>query len=146
MATERLLLQQKALDPGHVCERGEGDAWCLYPGPWLPYEGKVKRSPGRFCGARAKAGDGQEEEEADFGQLSQRTRSTGIGVCTWSCRICWSWSLSSATFRLMSSRLIWMAEAPAGRGCPGGPEDSRAPRVFPPDTWGVPRRREQQSH
>lgn len=65
-------------------------------------------------------------------------------VCTWSCRICCSWSRSSATFRLMSSRLRWTAEVLAARGWLGGPRDSRVLRVFPPETWGVPMRKEQQ--
>lgn len=85
-----------------------------------------------------------EEEKADFGQLRQKTSPPRNTVCTWSCRICWSWSRSSATLRLISSRLMWTAEGPAVRGWLVCPEDSRVLRVFPPDTWGAPMREEQQ--
>lgn len=86
----------------------------------------------------------EEEGKADFGQLGQKTSLTRNTAGTWSCRICCSWSLSSATLRLMSSRLAWTAEVPALRGWLVGPVVSRVLRVFPAETWGVPVRKEQQ--
>ena len=101
-----------------------------------PYQRMLqRRPPARCCAAGGAGGSGWGRRPC------QRTPPTGNAGRTWSCRICRSWSLSSATLRLMSSRLAWTAEALAGAGWPGGPEESTAPRVFPPETWGVPRSR-----
>ena len=111
----------------------------LHPGAVIPTTGCCRerhREDAVGPGVREAAGGG--------GACVRGHRPRNAGH-TWSCRICRSWSLSSATLRLMSSRLAWTAEALAGAGWPGGPEESTAPRVFPPETWGVPRKKEQRS-
>lgn len=127
----RALVTVEASRPGFQINKGPMLFWsCVWLLRLAPTESTVKEPS--EAAARVER-EIRPRATAATGALSVRS--------TWSCLICCSWSLSSATFLLMSSRLVWMGEVPAGRAWLGGSEDSTAPRLFPAETWAAPRRK-----